>query len=270
MTNHRIPVWVKALDPLSQFGLVHALRQRPEIALLTDADLAQLTPPTAHTRTATAPNGHAAAGSNGHAIPGANGHAVAGSNGHAVAAPAVAAPAVHRRPLTGPPVIGLIAADSLDPVAIQVLRAATKRGCRRTVLIGGTIDDEALMTAVELGVSGVLRRSDATADRIVHLVRSAAAGDGSLPPDLLGRLLGQVSRMQRHVLAPRGLSHTGLSDRETQVLRLVADGKDTQEIARELSYSERTVKNVLHDVTSRLHLRNRSHAVAYALREGLI
>ena len=138
------------------------------------------------------------------------------------------------------------------------------------MLIGSSIDDEALMTAVELGVSGVLRRTEATADRIVHLVQAAAAGDGSLPPDLLGRLLGQVSRMERHVLAPRGLAHTGLSDRETQVLRLVADGKDTQEIARELSYSERTVKNVLHDVTSRLQLRNRSHAVAYALREGLI
>jgi DNA-binding NarL/FixJ family response regulator len=221
-TQQRIPVWVKALDPLSQFGLVHALRQRPEIALISDADLASLQQ---------------------------------------------SQPADHR---AAPPVVALVAVDSLDTVAVQVLRSATQRGCRRTVLIGSTIDDDALMTAVELGVSGVLRRTEATADRIVHLLQAAAAGDGSLPPDLLGRLLGQVSRMQRHVLAPRGLSHTGLSDRETQVLRLVADGKDTQEIARELSYSERTVKNVLHDVTSRLQLKNRSHAVAYALREGLI
>ena len=220
-TQQRIPVWVKALDPLSQFGLVHALRQRPEIVLISDADLAELQ---AHQ-----------------------------TDQH-----------------TAPPVVALVAVDSLDGVAVQVLRSATQRGCRRTVLIGSTIDDDALMTAVELGVSGVLRRTDAMADRIVHLLQAAAAGDGSLPPDLLGRLLGQVSRMQRHVLAPRGLSHTGLSDRETQVLRLVADGKDTQEIARELSYSERTVKNVLHDVTSRLQLKNRSHAVAYALREGLI
>jgi DNA-binding NarL/FixJ family response regulator len=220
--QHSIPVWVKALDPLSQFGLVHTLRQRPEISLIDDADLS------AHV------------------------------------------PAQSADQRTAPPVVALVAVDSLDAGAIQVLRAATQRGCRRTVLIGSTIDDEALMTAVELGVSGVLRRTEATGDRIVHLVQAAAVGDGSLPPDLLGRLLGQVSRMQRHVLAPRGLSHTGLSDRETQVLRLVADGKDTQEIARELSYSERTVKNVLHDVTSRLQLRNRSHAVAYALREGLI
>lgn len=220
-TQQRIPVWVKALDPLSQFGLVHALRQRPEIMLISEADLGELQ--------------------------------------------------AHRTDQhTAPPVVALVAVDSLDGVAVQVLRSATQRGCRRTVLIGSTIDDDALMMAVELGVSGVLRRTDATADRIVHLLQAAAAGDGSLPPDLLGRLLGQVSRMQRHVLAPRGLSHTGLSDRETQVLRLVADGKDTQEIARELSYSERTVKNVLHDVTSRLQLKNRSHAVAYALREGLI
>ncbi|WP_405059852.1 response regulator transcription factor [Kribbella sp. NBC_01505] len=219
-TQQRIPVWVKALDPLSQFGLVHALRQRPEIALISDAELAAL---------------------------------------HA-----------QQDQRTAPPVVALVAVDALDANAVQVLRAATQRGCRRTVLIGSTIDDDALMTAVELGVSGVLRRTEATADRIVHLLQTAAVGDGSLPADLLGRLLGQVSRMQRHVLAPRGLSHTGLSDRETQVLRLVADGKDTQEIARELSYSERTVKNVLHDVTSRLQLKNRSHAVAYALREGLI
>ncbi|MFI7062968.1 LuxR C-terminal-related transcriptional regulator [Kribbella sp. NPDC050124] len=220
-TQQRIPVWVKALDPLSQFGLLHALRQRPEIALLTDADLASVQAKSTDQRTA-------------------------------------------------PPVVALIAVDSLDAAAMHVLRSATQRGCRRTVLIGSLIDDDALMTAVELRVSGVLRRTEATADRIVHLLQSAAAGDGSLPPDLLGRLLGQVSRVERHVLAPRGLSHTGLSDRETQVLRLVADGKDTQEIARELSYSERTVKNVLHDVTSRLQLKNRSHAVAYALREGLI
>jgi DNA-binding NarL/FixJ family response regulator len=55
-----------------------------------------------------------------------------------------------------------------------------------------------------------------------------------------------------------------------EVLRLLADGLDTSEIAHKLAYSERTVKNVVHDVTTRLQLRNRSHAVAYALREGLI
>lgn len=195
-----IPVWVKALDPLSQFGLVHTLGHRTEVELIDEPEAA---------------------------------------------------------------IVALIAVDALDSVAVQVLRAATQRGCRRIVLIGSSIDDDALMTAVQLGVSGVLRRTEATGDRIVHLVQAAAAGDGNLPTELMSRLLGQPSSVRR-------LPGAGLSDRETQVLRLVADGKDTQEIARELSYSERTVKNVLHDVTSRLQLRNRSHAVAYALREGLI
>ena len=58
--------------------------------------------------------------------------------------------------------------------------------------------------------------------------------------------------------------------REIEILRLIGDGLDTAEIATTLSYSERTVKNVLHDVTSRLQLRNRSHAVAYALKQGMI
>ena len=195
-----IPVWVKALDPLSQFGLMHALAQRPEIQLIDDPEAAA---------------------------------------------------------------VALVAVDSLDSGAVHVLRAVRRRGCRRIVLIGSAIDDGALITAVDLGVSGVLRRTEATPDRIVHLVRAAAAGAGNLPTDLLARLLGQAPSVRR-------LPHSGLSDRETQVLRLVADGKDTQEIARELSYSERTVKNVLHGVTSRLQLRNRSHAVAYALRQGLI
>ena len=51
---------------------------------------------------------------------------------------------------------------------------------------------------------------------------------------------------------------------------MIADGHDTKEIALELCYSERTVKNIIHDLTTRLQLRNRAHAVAYAVRQGLI
>ena len=54
------------------------------------------------------------------------------------------------------------------------------------------------------------------------------------------------------------------------MLTLLADGHDTAEVGRRLFYSERTVKNVVHDVTSRFDLRNRTHAVAYAIREGYI
>ena len=61
-----------------------------------------------------------------------------------------------------------------------------------------------------------------------------------------------------------------LTDRETQVLSLIADGHLTREIAELLCYSERTVKNVLHDVVTKLNARTRAQAVAHGVREGLI
>jgi len=166
--------------------------------------------------------------------------------------------------------VGIVVTDEVDEEAIRMLKSVQRNGCARVVLVTTRIDDAGLVTAVEAGVSGLLRRTEATAMALVGVVRLAAAGDGSVPPDLLGRLLREVGRVQRQVLTPRGLSFTGLSKREINVLRLVADGLDTGEIAQHLSYSERTIKNVIHDVTSRLQLRNRSQAVAYAMREGLI
>jgi DNA-binding NarL/FixJ family response regulator len=165
--------------------------------------------------------------------------------------------------------VALVVADKVGDRTLQVLRAL-QRGGSRLVLVVADVDDTDLVSAVEAGIAGLVRRGEATPERLVSVIRSAAAGEGAVPPDLLGRLLDQVGRLQRQVLWPRGLTFAGLADREIEVLRLVADGMDTAEIAAKLSYSQRTVKNVLHDITSRLHLRNRSHAVAYALRQGLI
>ena len=166
--------------------------------------------------------------------------------------------------------VTLVVADEVDERTTRLVRRLQHSGSSRVVMIVAHLDDAGLLAAVEAGACGILRRSEATTTRLVQAVRAAAGGDGAVPPDLLGRLLNQVSRLQRNVLAPRGLSLSGFSDREVDVLRLLADGWDTGEIASKLAYSERTVKNVIHDITSRLHLRNRSHAVAYALRQGLI
>lgn len=166
--------------------------------------------------------------------------------------------------------VGIAVADTLDDETIRILRSLKKAGVVHTVLVMSAIDDSTVVSAAEVGVSGLLRRGEATPDLLVRTIHKVAAGDGVIPSDLLGHLLEQVGQLQRQVLAPRGLSFTGLSDREVQVLRLIADGHDTNEIARQLCYSQRTVKNVLHGVTTRLQLRNRSHAVAYAVREGLI
>ena len=166
--------------------------------------------------------------------------------------------------------VAVIVADDVDDDALRTVRAVQRNGCPRVVLVVTRLDDSGLLAAAEAGACGMLRRAEAGPERLAAACRAAAAGDGTLPPDLLGRLLDGVGRLQRQVLTPRGLTFSGLTDREVSVLRLVADGCDTNEIASTLAYSERTIKNTIHDVTTRLNLRNRTHAVAYALREGLI
>lgn len=166
--------------------------------------------------------------------------------------------------------VALVVTDALDDQALHVMRGLCRGDRPRLILVATMIDDSTLVAAAEAGVCGLIRRTDATSDVLVRAIERVASGDGEVPADLLGRLLGQLGRLQRQVLTPRGLTFAGLTPRETEVLRLVAEGDDTAEIAEKMCYSERTVKNVLHDVTTRLQLRNRTHAVAYAVREGLI
>lgn len=167
-------------------------------------------------------------------------------------------------------VVALIVVDDVDDEATREIRSLRRSGVERIVVIATRVDDTGLLTAVEAGAKGVLRRGECTPQALMGSIQAARAGEGSLPPDLLGRLLGQVGRLQRQVLSPHGLTFSGLTEREVKVLRLLADGLDTAEVGRQLFLSERTVKNVVHDVTSRLNLRNRTHAVAHALRHGLI
>jgi DNA-binding NarL/FixJ family response regulator len=163
-----------------------------------------------------------------------------------------------------------VVAENWDDPTRQLFRRLQISGCRNVILVAGDMTDTDMLEVVSIGVSAMIRRSEATPDTLVRLIKATAAGDGSLPPDLLGRLLNRVSRLQHQVLQPRGWDLAGISAREAEVLRMLADGMETREIAEKLSYSQRTVKGILHDVTGRFQLRNRAHAVAFALREGLI
>jgi DNA-binding NarL/FixJ family response regulator len=172
--------------------------------------------------------------------------------------------------ITVPGAVALVVADHVDAESVSAIRSLRARGAERLILLVARIDDKGVVAAVEAGATNVIRRSEATPGNLLAAIRTASAGEGSLPPDLLGRLLSQVGRLQRQVLHPRGLTFAGLTDREVRVLQLLAEGLDTAEVGRRLFYSERTVKNIIHDLTNRLELRNRTHAVAYAIREGLI
>jgi DNA-binding NarL/FixJ family response regulator len=140
----------------------------------------------------------------------------------------------------------------------------------RIVLIAESISEHLLMRAVTSGLVSFLSREEADRDRVVKAIRDSSRDHALVPEQMVGWLLEQVRMIQRTVLVPHGLTVGGLQEREVEVLRLLADGLDTVEIAQKLNYSERTIKNIVSGMLTRLNLRNRSHAVAYAMRCGAL
>ncbi|MDX6761458.1 MULTISPECIES: response regulator transcription factor [Streptomyces] len=169
-----------------------------------------------------------------------------------------------------PGTVALLLVDALDETALSRLRRLARAEGTRVVLVARALREAELLQVVECGVRAIVWRREATEDRLLEAVRAAARGEGDLPSDLIARLIAQLGSMQRSGERLPGTPASGLVQREVDVLRLVADGLSTEEVAGKLAYSERTVKNVMHGLTTRLHLRNRAHAVAYALREGYI
>ncbi|MFI8965961.1 response regulator transcription factor [Streptomyces sp. NPDC053493] len=209
-SGRRVSVAVYAADPVLHVGVVHQLRQRPEIELVDE--------------------------------------------GHAEGAR-----------------VSLVTVDTVDDETVALLRRLRQDSRTSTGLVVGTFESgDALQRAIECGVTAVLRRAEADQDRLLRLVLAMAKGEGVLPGDLVARLMHHVGGLQRAALDPHASSLSTLTAREADMLRLVSEGLDTAEIARKTSYSERTVKNVLHEVITRLQLRNRTHAVGFALRNGLI
>jgi DNA-binding NarL/FixJ family response regulator len=172
----------------------------------------------------------------------------------------------------------VLCVDSVDASALAVLRMYWRTKALQTVLLVGQILEAELFEALECGVRTIVRRQEASPERLVHAIRMADSGAGDLPPDMLGNLLGQIGLALRSGSGSRsaaGGARTaaplpGFSQREVDVVRLVGEGFDTREIAAKLSYSERTIKNVIQGIMLRLNLRNRAHVVAYAAREGYL
>jgi DNA-binding NarL/FixJ family response regulator len=148
--------------------------------------------------------------------------------------------------------------------------AAVREATGAVVIVCSTdARQEAVHAALSAGAVGYLRKDELTPETLASAVKAAANGTGVVSPDLLGSLLEGMSS-NRAVEEPERPVVARLTDREQQVLSLIAAGHPTREVAQELCYSERTVKNVLHDVVTKLNARSRSQAVAFAVREGLI
>ena len=152
--------------------------------------------------------------------------------------------------------------------AMQAVHARCDGEELAVVLVTNVIGERQVMRAVRFGLVSLLFRQDADMDRIVGAIMAARSGRAQLPGTVLRYLIDQIRVVERELLVGQGSSV--LSGRELDVLRMLADGLDTNDVAKRLNYSERTVKNIVHGILSRLNLRNRTHAVAFALRVGVL
>ena len=140
------------------------------------------------------------------------------------------------------------------------------------VLILTTFDlDEYVFDALRAGASGFLLK-DATAERLFEAVRIVAAGEALLAPGITRRLISEFARIRppagTAAAAPATLA--ALTPRETEVLRLVAEGLSNTEIAARLVVTEETVKTHVSRVLAKLRLRDRTQAVVAAYESGLV
>jgi DNA-binding NarL/FixJ family response regulator len=158
---------------------------------------------------------------------------------------------------------------SLDGIeATRQLAGAGEPGPR--VLILTTFDlDEYVFDALRAGASGFLLK-DVTAERLFDAVRVIAAGEALLAPAVTRRLISEFTRM-RPVSGPLPPAVLGtLTPRETEVLRLVAEGMSNPEIARRLVVTDETVKTHVSHILAKLGLRDRTQVVVAAYESGLV
>jgi NarL family two-component system response regulator LiaR len=133
----------------------------------------------------------------------------------------------------------------------------------RIVILTSFAEDDKVFPAIKAGALGYLLK-DSSPEQLVSAIRDVHAGKSSLDPSIAIKLIRELNR-------PSSQPPTSdpLSERELEVLKLVAQGHTNLEIAENLSISERTAGNHIGSILGKLHLANRTQAALYALRTGL-
>ena len=142
--------------------------------------------------------------------------------------------------------------------ATRQIRAASP--ATKVIVLTSFDDDEKVFPAIKAGAAGYLLK-DVRPAELAEAVRKASRGEALLAPSVAARLMQEVSGERA---APGGLT-----DRELEVLRLIARGLPNKQIAAELVVSEKTVKTHVSNILAKLHLADRTQAALYAVREGL-
>ncbi len=145
---------------------------------------------------------------------------------------------------------------------------ASRMPATRVLVLTIASDDDSIMQAMMAGASGYMLK-DAPVEELVAGIRAAAAGESSISPRVAAKLLAWMREGRTEPSVPEALG-ADLSDREIEVLRLLAAGKGNTEIAQELFISPKTVKNHIASILVKLQIENRIQAAVYAVRAGIV
>jgi DNA-binding NarL/FixJ family response regulator len=134
-----------------------------------------------------------------------------------------------------------------------------------------TISDEEsdLYEAIKAGASGYLLK-EISIEEVADAIRSVWAGQSRISPSMASKLLSEFAAMSKRADERQQLPAPRLTEREMEVLKLVAQGLNNRDIAAQLFISENTVKNHIRNILEKLHLHSRMEAVVYAVREKLL
>jgi two-component system NarL family response regulator len=128
-------------------------------------------------------------------------------------------------------------------------------------------EEEDLYEAVKAGATGYLLK-EISIEEVANAIRAVVSGQSLISPSMASKLLSEFTNLARQ--AEKKVVVPKLTDRELEVLRLVAQGMSNREVAEELYISENTVKNHVRNILEKLHLHSRMEAVVYAVREKLL
>ena len=138
----------------------------------------------------------------------------------------------------------------------------------RVVVLTISADDDDVMNAVMAGACGYLLK-DSSIQELIAGIRAASAGESLISPQIAAKVLQRLRAQSKDADAAETI-RAELSDRELQVLKLIANGKDNAQIARELFISPKTVKNHISNILMKLQIENRIQAAVYAVRSGIV
>ena len=148
-------------------------------------------------------------------------------------------------------------------------RISEKVPTAKILMLTVSDEEEDLYEAIKAGATGYLLK-EVSIEEVAPAARAVVAGQSLISPSMASKLLGEFSNLAKRAEERTSVPTPRLTERELEVLRLVAQGKSNREIAGDLYISENTVKNHVRNILEKLHLHTRMEAVMYAVREKLL